>query len=122
MENPENLIELEFYKPFYKWIKNNNKFLTLSSFIILFFWYLNPVIKESRFKNMCAFNTARIAQYQRSNKKSSFTDKKRKELGEKFGLVDADWKDINRFCQFYKSSERYIDADIDGNVRTYPYR
>tara|TARA_Y100001978_G_C23393427_1_gene291106 strand:- start:345 stop:515 length:171 start_codon:yes stop_codon:yes gene_type:complete len=46
----------------------------------------------------------------------SFTDKKRKVLGEKLGLVDSNGNDIRCFYQFYKSSERYIDVDIDGTI------
>ena len=124
MENPENPSELEDLKTIYKWIKKNNKFLTLSTFAILFCWYLNPVIRESKFKNMCAYNTTNIS-LENTDKKNNWKlifDEKSKKLGKSFGLVDADWNHIKRFCQFYKSSERYIDADIDGSIKTYPYR
>jgi len=110
MEKPENPSELEDLKTIYKWIKKNNKFLTYIVSLILFFWYLNPMIKESRYKNICASNL--------SNTKG----KNPKEAGEKLGLKSAEWREIIRFCQFYKSSERYIDADIDGSIKTYPYR
>ena len=79
--------------------KKNNTILTYGTILFLFAWYLNPIIKESKFKNMCALNTTKIIQKGKYAKEKDY-----EELGEKFGLVYADWKDINRFCEFYKSS------------------
>lgn len=110
MENPENHSELEDVKLFINGLKKNNKFLTLITFIILFCWYLNPIIKESRYKNICATSLSK------TKSKSS------KVVGEKLGLKSAEWIQIVRFCQFYKSSERFIDADIKGSIGTYPNR
>ena len=94
---------LELYenlKPIFIWIQKNNNIFTYGTIIFLFSWYLNPIIKESKFKNLCAVNTTKIAGKSRYAKEKDY-----KELGEKFGLVSADWTDINRFCQFYKSSD-----------------
>ena len=103
MESPEEkneILELfENLKPIFIWIQKNNTIFTYGTILFLFSWYLNPIIKESKFKNMCALNTTKIKQKGKYAKEKDY-----KELGEKFGLVYADWKDINRFCEFYKSS------------------
>ena len=38
---------------FYEWWKNHRKVVTYGSFIILFGFYLSPVIKEANYKNEC---------------------------------------------------------------------
>lgn len=38
---------------FYGWWKNHRRMVTFGGFIILFGFYLSPVIKESKFKNTC---------------------------------------------------------------------
>ena len=38
---------------FYEWWKNHRKVLTYGTFIILFGFYLSPVIKEAKYKNQC---------------------------------------------------------------------
>ena len=99
-EEKNEILELiEPFKPIVLWIKNNNSIFIYSIIMLLFSWYLNPIIKESKFKNMCALNTTKITQKGKYAKEKDY-----EELGEKFGLVYADWKDINRFCEFYKSS------------------
>ena len=37
----------------YEWWKNHRRFITLGGFIILFGFYLSPVIKEAKYKNSC---------------------------------------------------------------------
>ena len=38
---------------FYQWWKNHRKVLTFGGFLILLGFYLSPVIKEAKFKNIC---------------------------------------------------------------------
>ena len=38
---------------FYEWWKNHRKVVTYGAFIILFGFYLSPVIKEAKHKNQC---------------------------------------------------------------------
>tara|TARA_B100001769_G_C21935303_1_gene503961 strand:+ start:396 stop:653 length:258 start_codon:yes stop_codon:yes gene_type:complete len=38
---------------FYEWWKNHRKVITYGAFIILFGFYLYPVIKEAKYKNQC---------------------------------------------------------------------
>ena len=38
---------------FYEWWKNHSKLLTFGFFLILFCFYLSPVIKEAKHKNTC---------------------------------------------------------------------
>ena len=38
---------------FYKWWENHRKVLTYGAFIIIFGYYLSPVIKEAKYKNIC---------------------------------------------------------------------
>ena len=38
---------------FYEWCTNNKKVFTFSAFLIFFGLYLNPVIKEAKYKNTC---------------------------------------------------------------------
>jgi hypothetical protein len=38
---------------FYEWWKNHRKIVSFGAFIILFGFYLSPVVKESRYKNQC---------------------------------------------------------------------
>ena len=38
---------------FYEWWKNHRKVLTYGTFIILFGFYLSPVVKEAKYKNQC---------------------------------------------------------------------
>ena len=38
---------------FYEWWENHRRFITLGGFIILFGFYLSPVIKEAKYKNSC---------------------------------------------------------------------
>tara|TARA_B100001989_G_scaffold230777_1_gene189022 strand:+ start:254 stop:580 length:327 start_codon:yes stop_codon:yes gene_type:complete len=106
MEKPEEKNEflelIEPFKPIVLWIKNNNSIFIYSIIMLLFSWYLNPIIKESRFKNSCALGITKITkrrQFQYAGEKDY------KELGEKFGLVNANWNDLIRFCKFYKSSD-----------------
>ena len=104
MEKPEEkneILELiEPFKPIVLWIKNNNSIFIYSIIMLLFSWYLNPIIKESRFKNSCALGITKIT------KRGQYAgEKDYKELGEKFGLVNANWNDLIRFCKFYKSSD-----------------
>ena len=37
----------------YDWWKNHRKLITYSGFLILFFLYFFPVIKEAKYKNTC---------------------------------------------------------------------
>ena len=104
MESPEEKNEIleifENLKPIFIWIKKNNSIFTYGSIIFLFSWYLNPIIKESKFKNLCAVNTIKIQQKGQYAKEKDY-----EELGEKFGLVSASRINIIRFCKFYKSSD-----------------
>ena len=38
---------------FYEWWKNHRKVLTYGGFIILFGFYLSPVVKEAKYKTQC---------------------------------------------------------------------
>ncbi len=38
---------------FYEWWKNHRKVVTYGAFIILFGFYLSPVVKEAKYKNEC---------------------------------------------------------------------
>ena len=38
---------------FYEWWANHRKVLTYGTFIILFGFYLSPVIKEAKYRNQC---------------------------------------------------------------------
>ena len=38
---------------FYKWLENHRRVIIFSGFIILFSFYLSPVIKEAKYKNSC---------------------------------------------------------------------
>ena len=38
---------------FYEWWKNHRKVVTYGAFIILFGFYLFPVVKEAKYKNLC---------------------------------------------------------------------
>ena len=38
---------------FYEWWKNHRKVVTFAGFLILFGFYLSPVIKEAKYKNTC---------------------------------------------------------------------
>ena len=38
---------------FYEWWKNHRKVVTYGTFIILFCFYLFPVVKEAKYKNQC---------------------------------------------------------------------
>ena len=101
-DDKNEILEIvENLKPIYKLIKNNNKFLFYTTSFIFFSWYVNPIIKEPRIKNICAFNIARIGQKESRIAK----DIEYKKLGNKLGLVNAGYRDIDRFCQFFKSSE-----------------
>ena len=38
---------------FYEWWKNHRKVVTYGAFIILFGFYLSPIVKEAKYKNLC---------------------------------------------------------------------
>ena len=38
---------------FYEWWKNHRKVVTYGAFIVLFSFYLSPVVKEAKYKNKC---------------------------------------------------------------------
>ena len=38
---------------FYEWWKNHRKVVTYGAFIVLFGFYLFPVVKEATYKNLC---------------------------------------------------------------------
>ncbi len=38
---------------FYEWWKNHRKVVTYGAFIVLFGFYLFPVVKEAKYKNLC---------------------------------------------------------------------
>ena len=38
---------------FYEWWENHRKIVTYGAFIILFGFYLSPVVKEAKYKNQC---------------------------------------------------------------------
>ena len=46
---------------FYEWWKNHRKVITSGTFIILFGFYLSPVIKEAKYKNQCIKNSTKTA-------------------------------------------------------------
>ncbi len=38
---------------FYEWWKNHRKVVTYGAFIVLFGFYLSPIVKEAKYKNQC---------------------------------------------------------------------
>ena len=38
---------------FYEWWKNHRKVVTYGAFIVLFGFYLSPIIKDAKYKNQC---------------------------------------------------------------------
>ncbi len=38
---------------FYEWWKNHRKTITYGTFIVLFSFYLFPIVKEAKYKNQC---------------------------------------------------------------------
>ena len=40
-------------KKFHEWWKNHRKVITFGGFVILFGFYLSPVIKNAKYKNTC---------------------------------------------------------------------
>ena len=38
---------------FYEWWKNHRKVATYGAFVVLFGFYLFPVVKEAKYKNLC---------------------------------------------------------------------
>ena len=38
---------------FYEWWKNHRRVVTYGAFIVLFGFYLSPVVKEAKYKNKC---------------------------------------------------------------------
>ena len=99
----------------FNWLISNQKVFIYASFLFLFSWYIHPIIKESRNKNNCAFNIALLGQRKPHIEK----DNVKKKLANKLRLINADYKDVNRFCEFYKSSEDSISiyGDIDAKIR-----
>ena len=84
----------------FNWLISNQKVFIYASFLFLFSWYLNPIIRESRIKNICAFNIVRISQKDSSERNIAY-----KKLANKLGFENGTNLDIFRFCQFYKSSQ-----------------
>ena len=104
----------------FNWLKSNQKVFIYASFLFLFCWYLNPIVKESKNRNNCAkVIGARIYDPDANNilrlKKSYKKDYK-------------GWRQTRNFCEFYKSSEDNIsiygdiDAKIRGVIGTQEYR
>ena len=46
---------------FYEWWKNHRKVITYGFFIVLFGFYLSPVVKEAIYKNQCIKNSTKGA-------------------------------------------------------------
>ena len=46
---------------FYEWWKNHRKVVTYGGFIILFGFYLSPIIKEAKYKNQCIKHSTKTA-------------------------------------------------------------
>ena len=40
----------------YEWWRNHRRVVTFGGFLILFAWYLSPVIQEAKYKNKCIRN------------------------------------------------------------------
>ena len=49
---------------FYKWWKGHRRVVTFGGFLILFAWYLSPVIQEAKYKNRCINITEKALIYQ----------------------------------------------------------
>ena len=49
---------------FYDWWKNHRKVVTYGGFIILFGFYLFPVIQEAKYKNQCIKHSTKTAKTQ----------------------------------------------------------
>ena len=41
---------------FYKWWKGHRRVVTFGGFLVLFAWYISPVIQEAKYKNKCIRN------------------------------------------------------------------
>ena len=96
-EKNEILEILENLKPIFILIKNNKNFLIYTISIIFFSCFLNPIIKESRIKNICAFNIIRISKKETASMRNMGYEI----LGAKLGLKNAEPEDVKRFCQIY---------------------
>ena len=46
---------------FYDWWKNHRRVITFGGFLILFGFYLSPVIKEAKYKNICIKLSEKVA-------------------------------------------------------------
>ena len=44
----------------YEWWRNHRRVVTFGGFLILFAWYLSPVIQEARYKNKCIKSYSKI--------------------------------------------------------------
>ncbi len=40
----------------YEWWRNHRRVVTFGGFLILFAWYISPVIQEANYKNICIRN------------------------------------------------------------------
>ena len=54
---------------FYEWWKNHRKVITYGAFIILFGFYLSPIVKEAKYKNQCVKYSTKTAltQFKKDN-------------------------------------------------------
>ena len=54
---------------FYEWWKNHRKVVTYGGFIILFGFYLSPIVKEAKYKNECIKYTTKalLTTYSKEN-------------------------------------------------------
>ena len=48
----ENIFNLNSYE----WWRNHRRVVTFGGFLILFAWYISPVIQEAKYKNKCIRN------------------------------------------------------------------
>ena len=61
---------------FYKWWEGHRRVVTFGGFLILFAWYINPVIKEAANKNRCIeIAEARITFSLKQNTKQKFKER-----------------------------------------------
>ena len=45
---------------FYKWWKGHRRVVTFGGFLVLFAWYINPVIQDAKYKNKCVRSYSKI--------------------------------------------------------------
>ena len=80
---------------FYKWWKGHRRVITFGGFLVLFAWYISPVIQEAKYKNDCINNVKKSLLSVLKNKEAEKAIKKKSGLPvEEFIKIEA-YKNCN---------------------------